>query len=465
MAAFSMDIPMKAVNVCEAFARGECQFGQNCAKDHPPQLSPGCQREVEFEFSRDHFTGCERCVTQGFPCDKPSRPKGEEHPCSECRQFGGSSARCVPFAQSRNDAMWGKMLEDSTNFALPAYRARDAARSRKGIITQPCPMPADKVAPGWQGESKERLLAKGNPIPDQVRAKPRAYLTPPPLTTRRKDKTAHFHSTHGTKRKADEANRALTSQAQASRADMPYSMPSYGTPGYGMSGYGTPGYGTHPMQGYGTPALPYSMPSYRTPNLPIPGRDSRGAHAERITVELKEGSVYSTRVSYPGINGEQGQDVVHYPTQMPQGYSFGVPFRPQPTQAMPTNNRSEPAPKKPRPTLPPQVTSGTSAQPAPSSTTGLDVPSSAMDVDFDSPTAPTGSAPSTTQPGDDNLEAAAEEDEAPIAYVASDDEKDEAPIGYVASDDEKDEAPIDEHASDDEKDEAPIDYVASDDEK
>lgn len=67
MAAFSMDIPMKAVNVCEAFARGECQFGQNCAKDHPPQLSPGCQREVEFEFSRDHFTGCERCVTQGFP--------------------------------------------------------------------------------------------------------------------------------------------------------------------------------------------------------------------------------------------------------------------------------------------------------------------------------------------------------------------------------------------------------------
>ncbi|GAB1726912.1 hypothetical protein NU195Hw_g2831t1 [Hortaea werneckii] len=284
MEGFSLEIPCQS-KVCEAFARGECRFGEKCTMLHPLEVSPQCQPEIDYKFSREAGEACTRCVQTGFPCDKPGRPEGDAHPCSECRWFAGSSARCTLTGDSRNDAMW-KIMINSNDSALPPYKARDEARLRKGQSVSPSPMADDKIARDWQGESREQLLAKGDPLPAEVRARPRAYLTPPGIS-RRQEKTAAFHASAGKKRKADEIKDASASQAET----------------------------------------PYSMPTYSVPDIPAPPRDSRGAHATKVIFEFSDGTVISARVTYPGINGEKGVELVSYPAQKPQASSAGPPVQ------------------------------------------------------------------------------------------------------------------------------------------
>ncbi|KAI6913637.1 hypothetical protein KC318_g538 [Hortaea werneckii] len=234
MDAYSVEIPFE-ISVCEAFARGECKFGELC-------------------------------------CDKAGRPKGKEHPCSECRWFGGEKI-CTLSGGSRNDAMWKEMIHRK-DCALPPYKARDEARARKGKLVTPSPMPAEKIARDWQGESREQLLAKGDPLPPEVRARPRAYLTAPEKN-RRQERRAAFAAAAGMKKKAGGTNKAPAAET----------------------------------------GTPYSMPKYDLPDIPIPQRDSRGAHATNVTFYLSGGSVISVSVSSPGINGERGAEVVSYPVQ------------------------------------------------------------------------------------------------------------------------------------------------------
>ncbi|KAI6823094.1 hypothetical protein KC332_g2491 [Hortaea werneckii] len=288
MDAYSVEIPFE-ISVCEAFARGECKFGEFCILIHPAELSPGCEREVEYEFSREAGDACTRCVSLGFPCDKPGRPKGKEHPCSECRWFGGEKI-CTLSGGSRNDVMWKEMIHRK-DCALPSYKARDEARTRKGKLVTPSPMPADKIARNWQGESREQLLAKGDPLPAEVRARPRAYLTPPGKN-RRQERRAAFAAATGMKKKAWGTNKAPAAET----------------------------------------STPYSMPKYELPDIPIPQRDSRGAHATSVTFYLSGESVVSASVSYPGINGERGAEVISYPAARRQAE---LPIQRDPTQTAP----------------------------------------------------------------------------------------------------------------------------------
>lgn len=66
MEGFSLEIPCQA-KVCEAFARGECRFGENCSMLHPPEVSPQCQPEIDYKFSRETGEACTRCVQTGLP--------------------------------------------------------------------------------------------------------------------------------------------------------------------------------------------------------------------------------------------------------------------------------------------------------------------------------------------------------------------------------------------------------------
>ncbi|KAI6787655.1 hypothetical protein KC361_g9445 [Hortaea werneckii] len=359
--------------VCEMFARGECRYGSECSKLHPPELNPNCTRAVNFQFPRAPNHSCVRCVQAGFPCDKPAQPAGEQYPCSECRWFGGQGT-CRLSGESVNDAMWKDMMVGHhRNFALLPYRPRNQARLRKSQLVTPSPMPDDKVAHDWRGESKEQLLAKGDPIPAEVRARPRAYLTPP-NKSRRVEKYAARVDGQGKKRKAEtEAQGTLASQANA----------------------------------------PYSMQSYEVPDIPAPPRDSRGADALSVTFNFVGGSVASASVLYPGINGEEGRQLTSYPAQrpqvpsavfpsfpafpsLPQAPSTGLLPRPPPKQTARGYNLGQPAPKKPR------ATTSTAAQSASSSAMDVDTPATAQTGSAPSTaqavsTTQTGSAPSTTQ--------------------------------------------------------------------
>lgn len=119
-------------------------------------------------------------------CDKKGRDDDDD-PCSECRWFGGSSHVCSLTAEtSYNDQLWNTMLlRPQFNFDLPKDKNRAAPIGKNKI---PSPMPDDKVKRGWKGETKEKLLAKPDMLPDYVRTLPRAYLVPPRKSITQKKK-------------------------------------------------------------------------------------------------------------------------------------------------------------------------------------------------------------------------------------------------------------------------------------
>ena len=106
---------------------------------------------------------------------------GDDDPCSECRWFGGES-RCTLLAQtSYNDQLWLAMMARGKhdNYTLAAHKGRKEGgkKGKKGMKSEgvpkinsvPTPMPANKVKPDWQGETRETLLSKGDMLPLLVR--------------------------------------------------------------------------------------------------------------------------------------------------------------------------------------------------------------------------------------------------------------------------------------------------------
>jgi hypothetical protein len=112
-------------------------------------------------------------------CDKQSHdPSDGRDPCSECRHFGGEKVECTLAPNlSYNDAIYRQMLGRGDNHEykiVPFMTART-----KG------PMPAERVKDGWQGQSAEALMAKGDFLPPGVRDCPRAFIVPARESTRR----------------------------------------------------------------------------------------------------------------------------------------------------------------------------------------------------------------------------------------------------------------------------------------
>lgn len=59
----------------------------------------------------------------------------------------------------------------SNGFTLPAYKPRDARRRKKGKKVTPQPIEDEDIISGWTGKEKDKLLAEGDTLPDDVRAR------------------------------------------------------------------------------------------------------------------------------------------------------------------------------------------------------------------------------------------------------------------------------------------------------
>lgn len=74
------------------------------------------------------------------------------------------------------------MARGDDGYKLPAYKPRDAQRRKKGKKVTPQPMKEEDLVAGWTGHEKDDLLKLGDMLPDDMRARPRAYLTYPKLS-------------------------------------------------------------------------------------------------------------------------------------------------------------------------------------------------------------------------------------------------------------------------------------------
>jgi len=71
--------------------------------------------------------------------------------------------------QNLNDTIWKTMLvRHETGYDEPPFKSRDVPTGRKR--RSPQEMRARGVVPGWHGDSKATLLAKGDMLPAEVRA-------------------------------------------------------------------------------------------------------------------------------------------------------------------------------------------------------------------------------------------------------------------------------------------------------
>ena len=192
---------------------------------------------------------------------------GQDDPCSECRHFGGETAECVVVPnKSYNDSVWAAMIgRQIVDYSLPDFKPRNEPKKLKksqidaGVQPGPGPqpMPDDKVKSGWEGRSKDELLATPDMLPAGVRACPRAYVVVPGAEAFNKDKrTAEWMAENEgrvpKKTKIDDAGFAAF---KASAITVP--------PGYGAA----PGYAAAPM--YPAPPMPLATPTAAP--LPPPG--------------------------------------------------------------------------------------------------------------------------------------------------------------------------------------------------
>lgn len=218
---------------CHDWPLGLCNFGGECAREHHPNLDPTLpSKRQHHDYSVPNALGsaCQRCLQAAreaslhlgkyfscanmVQCDKKGRG-GEDDPCSECRWFGGQSCKCsLALDTTYNDQLWGVMItrDDHT---LGPFNSRAVGKSGK---SPPVPIPDAKIKAGWQGETKDQLLAKGDMLPSYVRELPRAYLVPP--RTSRKGKRGNVHKAVERKRKRDTSSNTTSPTASAASTEV-----------------------------------------------------------------------------------------------------------------------------------------------------------------------------------------------------------------------------------------------------
>jgi hypothetical protein len=84
-----------------------------------------------------------------------------------------------------NDMQWYKfMSRQAQGFDLPAFRARDemVMSHSKRPAKIPEQMPVGELKPGWEGETRDQLLAKPDLLTEDIRAHPRKYFKCPGLS-------------------------------------------------------------------------------------------------------------------------------------------------------------------------------------------------------------------------------------------------------------------------------------------
>lgn len=224
---------------CHAWPLGQCTYGAECFHTHHPNLDPALpstRKHHEFSVSNTVGEACQRCLQAAreaslhlgkcsscanmVQCDKKGRG-GDDDPCSECRWFGGESCRCsIASDTSYNDQLWGVMMtRGNADYTLPPNRSREVGRIGKA---PPAPMPDAKVKVGWEGATKDQLLAKADMLPRFVRDLPRAYLVPPRASA--KVKKSKAFKANEDKRKRDtnrDAPSSITSAASTVAATLP----------------------------------------------------------------------------------------------------------------------------------------------------------------------------------------------------------------------------------------------------
>lgn len=177
------------------------------------------------------------------------------------------------------------MGRGSDGYKLPAYKPRDAPRKRRGQQITPQPMKGEDLVSGWSGQTREELLDLGDMLPEDVRARPRAYLKAAGLSHQQEKGRQWMNN----QRQIDE------SKASSKRKHDE------------ISG-----------------AQPYSLPVYQVPQFPLPQPDPQRGPAESVTFNLDGNSIISAKVRYPGINGDGGIEITSFPapaasTTLPRG--------------------------------------------------------------------------------------------------------------------------------------------------
>jgi hypothetical protein len=227
-------------------------------------------------------------------CDKQSHhPTDERDPCSECRHFGGEKAQCkIAQNTSYNDAVYRQMLvrRDYEYKLVPFMTARS-----KG------PMPAERIKDGWQGQSAEALMAKGDFLPLGVRECPRAFIVPARESTQRTKSKNYL---------AKEAQRLSHSS----------SLPSLSQPwqGYQQSLPPSPFGPTQPAQPAMCPMRP--LPPPPPPAYPVVGHAAPMFWAPQPGVWAPQ-YPYGYQLPYP----------MQTPTPLPQPQHFTYPPPPPPS--------------------------------------------------------------------------------------------------------------------------------------
>jgi hypothetical protein len=176
--------PVQGKKLCTKFTLGECTFGDKCKFRHDDNLRPDVLDTSGWQPPSGET--CARCAKKALRCDKAGRDAGPDDPCSECRHFGGDKANCVrQEAVTMNSAQWQLFtFREKQGFDLPAFRPRDETVVSRGPRSTSVAeaMRADKIKPGWQGETREALLATPDLLTEDIRRHPRKYFHPPGLS-------------------------------------------------------------------------------------------------------------------------------------------------------------------------------------------------------------------------------------------------------------------------------------------
>jgi hypothetical protein len=179
--------------------------------------------------------------------------------------------------------MWQTMLGNAAQqYALPAHKPRDATRKKRGKKVSAQPMGNDQLINGWKGETREGLLKVPDMFPPDVRARPRAYLTPPPLSRQQQRSRRYFDNQR-------EGPAAVDAPSKRKRRIDDISGDSQ------------------------LMVAQYMVPDYQMPQIPIPARDSLGQAAVAVTFQLEGDRAVSSTVRYPGVGGRKGAEVTSWP--------------------------------------------------------------------------------------------------------------------------------------------------------
>jgi hypothetical protein len=302
--------------------------------------------------------------------------------------------------------MWQAMLGNKDqNYALPAHKRRDKDRKLRGMAIKTAPMGDDEVR-NWAGVSRDDLMKTPDMLPADVRQRPRAYLTPPPLTHQQEKSRQHFDKQRHQegigaqpKRRFDDMSGMV--QPTAPQYMLPASL----------------------MSGIARPKAPQNMlPAYPMPDIPVPSPDAYGNSADTVTFKLVNGVYASVTVAYPASNGGKGNEVTSFPASpFPPSRRFQQQNAASNSFGGPRAQVMAPQAKKRRPMpAPTSVNEAQQQMTQPSRTLPED-----MDVDTQVPSAESDDAVAGPQAVPTHVEAE-------TAASADDDDKDS--VGYQPSD-------------------------------